>query len=99
MTIIFPTVETFKRILSMCEIPDEQKDVDFAWRLPGVIPRTGQMSVEGGWPAAQSSHTQGPQSVPTSLLSKSCQPLLTLEPLPTLGFSGLSGKVRKVVFP
>lgn len=22
----------------MCEIPDEQKDVDFAWRLPGVIP-------------------------------------------------------------
>ena len=22
----------------MCEIPDEQKDVDFAWRLPGVTP-------------------------------------------------------------
>ena len=22
----------------MCEIPDEQKDADFAWRLPGVIP-------------------------------------------------------------
>lgn len=65
MTIIFPTVETFKDS-SMCEIPDEQKDVDFAWRLPGSFRRTGEQMVEGGWPAAQSSHTQGPQSVPTS---------------------------------
>lgn len=82
----------------MCEVPDEQKDVDFAWRLPGVTSENWEQMRVGG---LQHSHLtpRVPGQSPPHCLANPANLLLPLEPLPNARLSGLSGKVRKAVFP
>lgn len=88
MTIIFPTVETFKRILLCVAFLKNRK----------------KQILHGGRPGAEEAKDSllshlGPL-VPTSGITEPHQLWLPLQPLPLQGFPGLRRKVRrKAVFP
>lgn len=93
MTIIFPTVETFKRILLCVAFLKNMKKQILHGGHPGA--EEAKDSVACG---TLLSHL-GPL-VPTSRITEPRQLWLPLQPLPLQGFPGLSRKVRrKVVFP